>query len=74
MVWLAMSWYFRCGQHGDSGCGDGDEDFGAGVGDADAEVVQAAGVAQGEFAAGVDGVVADAEVFVGTVAGRSCFG
>ena len=65
---------FGCGQHGDGGFGDGDEDFGAGVCDADAEVMQAPGVAQDEFAAGVDGVVADAEVFVGGVAGWDCFG
>ena len=36
-----------------------------GVGAADAEVVEAAGVAQGEFAELVDGVVADAEVGAG---------
>jgi hypothetical protein len=36
------------------------EDRGAGVAAADADVVQAAGVAESEFAVGVDGVVADA--------------
>jgi hypothetical protein len=34
----------------------------AGVRAADAEVMESAGVAQGEFAAVIDGVVADAEV------------
>jgi hypothetical protein len=44
------------------------------VGGADAEVMQAAGVAQGEFAAVVDGVAADAEVFGGLDAGWGGFG
>lgn len=44
-----------------------------GVGSADAEVVQAAAVAQGEFAELVDGVVAYAEVCVG-LAGGAGFG
>ena len=63
---------FGRGQHGDGGCGDGDEDVGAGVVDADTEVVQAAGVAQGESAAGVDGVAADAEMIVGGVSLVGC--
>jgi transposase len=50
------------GDDGDGGGGDEDEDFGAGVGGADAEMVQAAGVTQREFAAVIDGVAADAEV------------
>lgn len=41
---------------GDGGGRDEDEYGGAGVGAADAEVMQAAGVAQGEFAESVDGV------------------
>ena len=41
------------------------QDRGVGVFAADAEVVQAAAVAQGELAELVDGVVADAEVFGG---------
>ena len=65
-----------CGfsQDGDGGGGDEDEDLGAGVGGADAEVAQSAGVAQGEFAELVDGVVADAEVFAGGLAGWGGFG
>ena len=47
---------------GDGGGGDQDQYRGAGVGAADAEVVQPAAVAQGEFAELVDGVVADAKV------------
>jgi hypothetical protein len=47
--------------------GDQDQYRGVGVGAADAEVVQAAGVAQGEFAELVDDVIADAEVSVGGV-------
>jgi hypothetical protein len=43
---------------------DQDEDFGAGVAAADADVVQAAAVAEGELAGGVDGVVADPVVGV----------
>ena len=39
--------------------------LGAGMGDADAEVVDPVGVAQGEFAAVIGGVAADAEVFGG---------
>ena len=46
-----------------------DQYRGVGVGDADAEVVQAAAVAQGQFAELVDGVVADAEVCAGLSAG-----
>ena len=49
---------------GDGGGGHQDQDRGGGVGAADAEVVQAAAVAQGEFAELVDGVVADAEVSI----------
>jgi len=40
-----------------------------GVGDADAEVVESAAVAQGQFAELVDGVVADAEVCLGLTMG-----
>jgi len=40
-----------------------DEDFGAGPAAADADVVEPAVVAQGEFAVGVDAVAADPEVF-----------
>ena len=58
---------------GDGGGGHQDQDWGGGVGAADAEVVQAAAVAQGEFAELVDGVVADAEVFGGG-GGRAGFG
>jgi hypothetical protein len=54
---------------GDGVGGDQDEDWGVGVGASDAEVVQAAAVAQGEFAELVDGVMADAEVFGGRAAG-----
>jgi hypothetical protein len=47
----------------DDGCGgDQDQYRGVGVGAPDAEVVELAAVAQGEFAELVDGVVADAEV------------
>jgi len=63
-----------CGQDGDGGGGDEDEDFGAGMGDADPEVVQAAGMAQGEFAAGIDGVAADAVVLGRRDAGWGGFG
>ncbi len=52
---------------GDGGGGHQDEYGSAGVGAADAEVVQAAAVAQGEFAELVDGVVANAEVAGGGV-------
>ena len=62
------------GQDGDCGCGGDDEHFCAGVFDADAEVVEVAGVAQGEFAAVVDGVAADAEVVIGGVVGWGGFG
>ena len=62
------------GDDGDGGGGDEDEDFGAGVGSADAEMVQAAGVTQREFAAVIDGVAADAEVLGGLDAGRGGFG
>lgn len=47
---------------GDGGGGDQDQYWGVGVGASDAEVVELAAVAQGEFAELVDGVVADAEV------------
>ncbi|WP_158090711.1 hypothetical protein [Mycobacterium saskatchewanense] len=50
---------------GDGVVGDQDQDWGTGVGAADAQVVQVAAVAQGEFAELVDGVVADAELWVG---------
>jgi hypothetical protein len=52
---------------GDGGGGRQDQDWGGGVSAADAEVVQAAAVAQGEFAELVDGVVADAEMAGGGV-------
>ncbi len=45
-------------EDGHSAGGDQDEYWGVGVGASDAEVVQAAGVAQGEFAELVDGVMA----------------
>ena len=51
-----------CGSDGDGGGGDQDDAFGAGVVTPDAEVVESAGLAQGEFAAVIDGVVTDAEV------------
>ena len=54
---------------GDGGGGHQDQDRGGGVVVADAEVVQAAAVAQGEFAELVDGVVADAEVSIGVCGG-----
>lgn len=54
---------------GDGVGGHQDQDWGVGVGAADAEVVQAAAVAQGELAELVDGVVADAEVSGGVVWG-----
>ena len=43
---------------------------------ADADVVQAAGVAEGEFAVAVDAVFADAEVFadLNALPGRNCAG
>jgi hypothetical protein len=50
---------------GDGLGGHQDQDGGGRVASADAEVVQAAAVAQGELAELVDGVVADAEVFGG---------
>src|SRR5580698_3819834 len=62
------------GDDGDGRGGDEDEDFGAGVGDADAEVMEAAGVSQGEFAAVIDGVAADAEVLGGFDGGWGGFG
>jgi hypothetical protein len=40
------------------------EDLGAGPGASDAEVVQPAAVAQGEFSGGVDAVGADSGLFV----------
>ncbi|ORB82859.1 hypothetical protein B1987_02290 [Mycobacterium kansasii] len=54
---------------GDGFAGGQDEYWGVGVGASDAEVVWAAGVAQGEFAGLVDDVVADAKVWVGLVGG-----
>ena len=56
--------------HCDGVGGDEDQYGDAGVGDADAEVVQSAAVAEGEFAELVDGVVADAEVRGGLAVGR----
>ena len=56
-------------EDGHGGGGGVDEHGGVGVGLADAEVVDAAAVAQGEFAELVDGVVADAEVLGGVVVG-----
>ena len=47
---------------GDGGGGGQDQYGGVGLGAPDAEVVELAAVAQGEFAELVDGVVADAEV------------
>jgi hypothetical protein len=44
------------------------------VGAADAEVVESAAVAQGEFAELVDGVAADMDVFVGCDGRRGGFG
>src|SRR5262245_27099258 len=41
---------------------DDDRDAGSGVGSSDADVVESPGVAQGEFAVLIDGVVADAVV------------
>ncbi|MGA7133888.1 MAG: hypothetical protein WBZ15_16365, partial [Mycobacterium sp.] len=52
---------------GDGGGGHQDQYGGVWVGAADAEVVQAAAVAEGEFAELVDDMVADAEVFGGGV-------
>ena len=46
---------------------------GVGVVDADAEVVQVAGVAQGEFAESVDGVGSDAVGVLGCCWGRCGF-
>ena len=59
---------------GDGLGGHQDQDGGGCVASADAEVVQAAAVAQGEFAAVVDGVAADAEVVIGGVVGWGGFG
>jgi hypothetical protein len=51
------------------------DDAGAGVGSADADVVESAGDAEGEFAVGVDDVVADAVVgVVAAVGGRGGLG
>ena len=44
-------------------------DRGSGVGSADADVVEVAVVAEGDFAGFVDAVVADAELAVGVVVG-----
>jgi hypothetical protein len=49
-----------------------DQDAGSGVGSADADVVQAAVDAQGDGAAGVDDVFADAFVGCGLGAGLGC--
>ena len=57
---------------GDGVVGDQNQDRGVCVGAADTEVVQAAAVAQGEFAELVDGVVADAEVAGGVVGRAGC--
>ncbi len=54
---------------GDGVGGDEYQYWGVGVGDADAEVVESAAVAQGEFAELVDDVVADAELAVGVGGG-----
>jgi hypothetical protein len=65
------------GKDADVAIVDQDEDVGAGVAAADADVVEPAVVAQGEDAAGVDLVVADAVVGVlqgrpvGTALGRA---
>ena len=56
---------------GDGGGGHKDQYGGVGVGAADAEVVEAAAMAQGEFAELVDAVVADAEMGCGGVGGGS---
>jgi hypothetical protein len=50
------------------------QDAGSGVGPADADVVEAAVVAEGEFAVGVDAVGADAVVVVGGLGGGGGFG
>ena len=56
---------------------DEEQDVGAGVGSPDADVVQAAGVAEGDHAGGVDAVAADPVVgvvvrpAVGVVFGRA---
>ena len=54
---------------GDGVVGHEDQYGGMCVGDADAEVVESAAVAQGQFAELVDGVVADAEVCAGLAVG-----
>src|SRR3954451_5364065 len=54
--------------------GDEQEDGGSGLGHADADVVEAAGVAEGDFAGGVDVVVANAVVSVAVPAGCGGFG
>ncbi|WP_181029246.1 hypothetical protein [Mycobacterium kansasii] len=54
---------------GDGFAGGQDEYWGVGVGASDAEVVQSAGVAHGEFAELVDVVVADAELGAGLSVG-----
>jgi hypothetical protein len=53
---------------------DQEQDVGAGVGAADADVVESAGVAEGDGACFVDLVAADAAVVVGAVAFGLCFG
>jgi hypothetical protein len=62
---------FAGGAVDDCGCGGVDEDDGglAAVGVSDAEVVRAAGAAEGDFAAGVDVVEADMEVAAGAARG-----
>ncbi|WP_243696479.1 hypothetical protein, partial [Aeromicrobium camelliae] len=55
--------------------GDEQDDVGSGVGSSDADVVEATGDAQGDDAAGVDAVVADAGVGFGvSAAGGKRFG
>ncbi|MGA7055280.1 MAG: hypothetical protein WBZ37_29255 [Mycobacterium sp.] len=65
MWWLGEELVAGFADDGDGVGGDQDQYGGVGVGAADAEVVESAAVAQGEFAELVDGVVADAEVFGG---------
>ena len=51
-----------------------EQDAGSGVGSADADVVEASGVAEGDFAVGVDAVGADAVVGVGGAVTGGGFG
>jgi hypothetical protein len=53
---------------------DEEDDGGSGVGSAQADVVEAAVVAKGDAAVGVDAVVADPMVGVGVAAGGGGFG